>query len=344
MKMTDQLAYAVPADQPDSVHRIAERLFPAYKVAGGSLHLAGCLLEDRLFWLAEVGFPPKVAKVYLDSKGKQVDEELVEQLGMSRLAELEKPLQLIEPDQAALIESAARRVRGERVDDSDSSLPVALTAMWCKFVEGKLRFVIGENTADLSFVGWARTLRAPPFVCPYTTAETFNLAATEDGRIAAAERIETCQETGSRVLAEDLETCAVSGRRAIKELVEVCPVSGERALMTNMVNCGTCGQDVSPSSLRRKQCSACRKLAKLDKDDPRMARMLHEHPLLDRWHHWRISETATVYIIVACGWFRRLLAVVDKESLELKRLATASRLATAWNVVDPSQHEYVLRQ
>ena len=75
-----------------------------------------------------------------------------------------------------------------------------------------------------------------------------------------------------------------------------------------------------------------------------MARMLHEHPLLDRWHHWRISETATVYILVACGWFRRLLAVVDKESLELKRLATANRLATAWNVVDPSQHEYVLRQ
>ena len=75
-----------------------------------------------------------------------------------------------------------------------------------------------------------------------------------------------------------------------------------------------------------------------------MARVLHEHPLLDRWHRWRISETATVYILVAAGWFRKLLAVVDKDSLELKMLGTTNRLTTGWNVVEPSQHEHTLRQ
>ncbi len=342
--MTDQIEYTVPADQPQSVHQIAERLFPAYNVAGGSLHLAGCSLDDRLFWLAEVGSPPNVVNVYLDPEGKPVDAELVEQLGMSHLTELEKPLQLIEPNQATFIESAARRLCDESVDERDSSTPVSLTAMWCKFVEGKLRFVIGENTADLPFEGWVRPLQPPPFVCPYTGAETFNVAATDDGRIVAAEKIETCQETGARVLEEDLETCAVSGQLAVKELVEACPVSGQRVLVANMTTCSTCGEDVSPSSLRRKQCSACRKPTSLDKDDPRMARVLHEHPLLDRWNRWRISETSTVYILVGSGWFRQILAVVDKESLELKRLATANRLATAWNVVDPTQHEHVLRQ
>jgi len=342
--MTDQLAYAVPDDQPDSVHRLARRLFPAYSVENGGLHLAGCSFEDRLFWLAEVGSPPETVKVYLDGDGKQVDEKLVEQLGMLHLSELEKPLELIQPDRMAPIELAARLACAEAGSEPAPSLPVVLTALWCKFVEGKIRFEIGENTVDLSFSDWAATLEPPPFVCPYTGEETFKLAATDDGRIVAAEKIETCQETGARVLADDLETCTISGRRAVKELVEACPVSGESVLTSNLVACDSCGEEVSPSYLQRGQCSACRKLAAMGKDDPRMVRILHEHPLLDRWNRWRVSETAAVYVLVASGWFRQLLAVIDKDSLELKRVATANRLSTTWNVVEPSQREHVLRQ
>ncbi len=342
--MTEQTAYAVPADQPDSVHEIAGRLFGAYEIDGGNVQLAGCSLEGRLFWLAEAGSPPQALKVYLDANGEETDVVLVEQLGMARLGELEKPLELIDSEQVALIESMARRVAAERLADYDPSVPVALTALWCKFAEGKLRFVLGESSADLPFSGWARTIEAPPFICPYTGLETFHVAATDDGRIAAVEAIETCQVSGERVLIDDLETCAVSGRRAAKELVEACPVTGQHILGDMMVCCGTCGQDVSPASLHRNQCAACRKLLPVAKDDPRMARVLHEHPLLDRWHRWRISETATVYILVAAGWFRKLLAVVDKDSLELKLLGTANRLATGWNVIEPSQHEHALRQ
>ncbi len=344
VKMTDQTAYAVPADQPDSVHEIAGRLFGAYEIDGGNVHLAGCSLDDQLFWLAEAGSPPQALGVYLDANGEELDAVSVEELGMARLSELEKPLGLIGSEQAALIESMARRVAAERLAGYDPSVPVTLTALWCKFVEGKLRFVLGKNTADLPFSGWARTIEAPPFTCPYTGVETFHVAATDDGRIAAAEAIEICQETGARVLIDDLETCAVSGRRAAKGLLEACPVTGQHVLGVKMVRCGTCGQDVSPASLHRNQCAACHKLLPVGKDDPRMARVLHEHPLLDRWHRWRISETATVYILVAAGWFRKLLAVVDKDSLELKMLGTANRLTTGWNVVEPSQHEHTLRQ
>jgi hypothetical protein len=75
-----------------------------------------------------------------------------------------------------------------------------------------------------------------------------------------------------------------------------------------------------------------------------MARLLDEHPPLDRWRNWRISETATVYILTASGWFNRLLVVVDKDSLELKCLATGSRLRVGWSVVEPSRYDYVLRE
>jgi hypothetical protein len=80
------------------------------------------------------------------------------------------------------------------------------------------------------------------------------------------------------------------------------------------------------------------------KADPRMARVLHEHPALDRWRHWRISETSRVYVLVARGLLRRLLIVVDKETLELRHLATGSRLSGGWTIVEPDQYAYALRE
>ena len=89
-----------------------------------------------------------------------------------------------------------------------------LTVVWCKYVEGKLRFTIGEASIDVPFAGWTCRLRPPQIVCPFTGAITYHLAATEDGRIAAAERIEICHESGRRLLATEMVTCSVTGHRA----------------------------------------------------------------------------------------------------------------------------------
>lgn len=66
------------------------------------------------------------------------------------------------------------------------------------------------------------------------------------------------------------------------------------------------------------------------KDDPRMARVLGEYPRLDRWSNWRIGETSTSYVLVAAALIKRILVVVNKESLEMVRLATRNRFSSHW--------------
>jgi hypothetical protein len=338
---TDRLTHVVPADQPQSVAEVAARLFPAYTVDEGHVSLAGCSLEDRLFLRLGFRDGDRTCEIFLNGEGQEVDEEPVR--GLAECPPLGRAPQPLGPEIERLMAGGTRLAEehlpgGAALELADS------TAVWCKFADGKLRFTIGAAAVDLPFSGWARGLQAPPFVCQYTGESTYHLAATDDGRIVAAERIETCAETGRRLLSSELVTCSATGRRVAAELVEACPVSGRRLLQSTMVHCGTCRQRVSPAALERNQCLACRKLKRVSKADPRMARLFDEHPPLDRWPRWRIAETARVYVLVASGWLRRLLVVVDKESLELRLLATGSRLTAAWQVVEPAQYPHVLRE
>ncbi|MDP6718761.1 MAG: hypothetical protein QGF59_08945, partial [Pirellulaceae bacterium] len=69
------------------------------------------------------------------------------------------------------------------------------------------------------------------------------------------------------------------------------------------------------------------------KDEPRLVRIFAEYPGLDRWRNWRMSETSTNYILLATGMLKRLVVVVDKGSLELRRLATSGRVWRNWSEV-----------
>ena len=114
-------------------------------------------------------------------------------------------------------------------------------------------------------------------------------------------------------------------------------------MQTALTTCRTCRERVAPQAVQRGQCEACRNLHPVDKADPRMARLLDEHPVLDRWRAWRLAETTTVYILTARGWLKRVLLVMDKESLEMRLLAEGNRLSSSFNTVEPSQYDYVLR-
>ena len=343
MNSTSEATHVMPADQPTSVHQITERLFPAYTIDGGSVHLAGCLLEDRVFLRLTFRQGDSSVEICLDDAGREVEGRLIQSLGMTETVRLQTPRELAGPQIGRLIECGTRLVE-QRFRQLGLPELVSTEVLWCKFAEGKLRFTVGEEVAELPFSGWTRPLEPPPFVCPYTGRRTFHLAATDDGRIVAADQIETCDETGRRLLHDDLVTCSATGRRVVPELTTTCPVGGQRVLRREMVECGTCRQLVSPKSLEGKECGACRSLRPVHKADPRMARLLDEHPRLDRWKKWRISETASVYILVAVGWFHRLLVVADKDSLELKLLATGPRFFSGWRVAEPSQYDYVLRE
>jgi len=335
--------HVAPAEQPANVAEIAEMLFPAYTVNDGRVSLAGCALEDRLLLQLVYEHGGQRLEVDLNAEGKEVDGQPFCLDREMNFVPLTDPLNLGEADWQRLL-AAGSRLAEDRLPSGANAHLVSCRAIWYKHVDGKLRFSIGTASIDLPFSGWTRTLCPPPFVCPHTGAATFRLAATDDGRIAAAERIEVCAETGRRLLSTELVRCAVTGRRVSPELAEACPISGRRLLRSEMVQCAACRQLVSPQVVERNLCKACRRLKVIKKADPRMARLLHEHPSLDRWRRWRMSETSRVYVLVATGCLKRLLVVVDKETLELRHMATGGRLSHRWAAVEPAQFAYVLRE
>jgi len=325
------VAHAAPAGQAQSVVRIAERLFPAYTLDQGRVHLAGCVLEDRLVVRVQGTRDSQPVERFVDAQGRDVNPALVQSLGISRTVSLEKapPLAVRQLEQF-LRQGLAQVEQRLAAEEGDFQL-VSITAVWCKFAEGKLRFTFGETSADLPFAGWAETLNAPEFVCPASHERGFHLAATDDGRVTLAEQIATCEETGRRMLAANLTRCSVTGRQVLAELTSVCPVSGKPLLRRLLATCATCGQAVSPATLQLGHCAACRELHAVDKSDPRLARMLARYPELDRWRWWRMAETRAVQIFQGAGWWDRILVVADKNSLAIQRLATGKRLLPGWS-------------
>jgi hypothetical protein len=341
LEPTAEVAYAVPTDQPNTVHEIAERLFPAYRMDGGSLHLAGCTLEDQPFVRLTFRTGDRTREIYVDWDGREADAKQIDTLNLADTAPLETTRELPESELRRLIDCGSQ-LMAKRLAEADRPELVGTTVICCKYARGKIRFSAGEHWADLPFSSWARLLKPPPFLCPHTGKSTFHLATTDDGLIAAAEWIETCAETGLRVLSHKLLTCSVTGRRVLAELVTECPVCCEPVLNRELVPCSTCGERVSPAELTRGQCSACRNVTPTTRDDPRLARMLAKYPAMENWPRWRMSETASVYIAVAARLLRRILMVVDKESLGIRRLATGSRPGSGWSVLEPADYSAVL--
>jgi hypothetical protein len=329
-----QISHTAAVAQPTSVHEVAERLFSAYTVDDGSMHLAGCTLEDRLFVRVDFRDGAATLSVYVDADGHEVDAATIRSLGMDDVAELAKPTQPFEPQVERLV-AAATALAAERISAVGSPEPRAITAIWCKYAEGKLRFSVGDATADLPFCGWARTLEPPPFICPGTGQATYHLGATDDGRIVAAEQIERCQQSGQRALGDELVACAATGQRVLPELLRACPVSAEKVLPDALVACTMCRQPVAPSSIAHQRCAACRNLRPVGKDDPRLVRLFDAHPPLAKWRSWKLSETSSVYVLTASAWLKQLLIVADKESLEVKLVATGNRITGGWQVVEP---------
>ena len=333
MESLESTIHLAPADQPESVHEITGRLFSAYALDGGVMHLAGCMLEDRLFVRVDLRYADRTVQIHLDARGNQVGAAMVGELGMTRTVELPRPPEDAQAEINRLLDLGIRMAKAPFPPDAEP-LEVEKAALWCKYASGKLRFTFGESSADLPFADWGRKLVAPPFVCPYSGISTFHLAATDDGRIAAADAMATCEETGARVLASELVTCSVTGRQVVPEAASRCSVCGQHVLSTELVECKMCRQSVSPATISRGRCAACRTLTPVAKDDPRVARLLEEHAPLARWDHWRLSETETVYILTASGWTKRLLVVADKESLRLSTLAEANRFFGGWVAMD----------
>ena len=170
------------------------------------------------------------------------------------------------------------------------STPWRLLLAWVKHASGHLDFEIGETTVSLPFSGWAKLLQAQPYTSPQSGASSFHLAATDDGRIDTFDQIAPCQQSGRRVLRQELVTCSVTNKHVLEEFTETCPVTGQPCLTEQFATCPTCQQKVGQLALAEGDCTACRQMSKIKKDDPRLVWIFGEHPGLDRWNHWQLSE------------------------------------------------------
>lgn len=323
MASTEKHIYRAPADQLRSVREVTERLFPAYRVDGGVVHLAGCRLEDRLF-IQTKGTVQTPGKAFtMDGSGRAVEDQLASSLGLEDTVAWSRPPEMPPQRLEEMVRrcSECARERCGVLGDLDALF------IWCKYAEGKLRFTIGDRSEDLPFSGWTRTLEAPPFCCPHSGVASFHLAATDDGRIVAAESIRTCAETGSRVLADELATCDVTGETVLIDQTRICPVTERPVLERVLTTCSMCRQRVSPNAIEGGRCLACRSTQPIGKGEAPLAALLEKHRNLERWPKWNASETADVHVLIAAGWWKRLLLVVDKSSMEVRHAATGQRFS-----------------
>jgi hypothetical protein len=345
--------HAEPQTQSVSVSELTARLFEAYRVDAGSLRLGGLSLEDRpllrytyAIGAAGGGSATRLVHVYASTDGRPIDDGLLQALGALRLAPFGgRPPRVSDEEKNRWSEYGRQHI--PLVADGEQSDLLLVTAIWCKYVQGKVFFEIGEGRAETEFQGWAQLLvdgmvPPPPFQCPATGFQSYRLEALADGRITVPEAIAVCEESGRRALTSDLDSCCVTGRRVLPEYLETCPVSGDRLLPSVTVVCRQCRQSVSPRSIRSGRCIACRSMEPVTRDDPRVARLLGEHERLDRWSHWRLAETSRNYIVTARTMLRRLLVVVDKESLQVTYLADGNRFGSNWSEVPGARRkEYV---
>ena len=334
--------------QPMAVTDVTAKLFGAYSVEGGQIHLAGCQLTDHPFLrLSFAGDNGDVRHIYVAPDGSSVSDELVPRLGLDELQPILKhPPRLDDAALRSLI-AAGRRIAAKQSTSRDPSAatvePLAAAVLWVRHAEGRLQFTIGAATTDHSFSGWAALLQPEPFFGKESGVSSFKLAATDEGQIEPAEAIGVCQKSGRRVLLQELVECGVTGMRVLPEFTEVCPVSGRPTLRGEFAQCQRCRQRVGKAVLSEGVCSACRGLAKVSKDDPRLVWIFGEHSGLDRWKQWQLAETETVYIAQASSLLKQLLVVVEKESLAIRRLAVRNRLSKTWDDLDEASRSDLLK-
>lgn len=341
---------ARPAKQPLTVNDLVAPLFAAYEVEGGQVHLGGCQLTDHPFFrLTFAADETSVCHVFVAPDGSTVEDSLARELGLDEVTPFgERPPRIDEAAISALRGAGMRiaaKAASSRNPDAKIVEPLAATVVWIRHADGQLQFSIGEATAAQAFSSWARLLKPQPFLARFSGASGFHLSATDDGRIDLADQISTCDHSGRRVLQQELIECAVTGQKVLPEFTEVCAVSGLPALKSEFVTCGMCLERVSKASVTDPQaselrCRACSRLSKVGKEDPRLVWIFGEHPGLDRWGRWEMAETESVYIAQGSSFTKRVLAVVDKETLGVRRLATAGLLNPGWiDVSDTTQSD-----
>lgn len=325
---------ASPAKQPAAVHEFAQKLFDAYQIDNGQIRLAGCSLTETPFLRLTrlVDGDLAVEHTYFTQQGEAVKHELLDELGLAEL----RPLGDHPP--ACTAAEVSRLL--ERVNTAGDDFAAA-TLIGAKRAEGALQFDIGEQCAQINFSGWTASLIAPPFHCAASGIDTYHLAALDDGRIVAAEAIETCSESGERVLGVEMVECSETGKRVGPTQVASCPATGKPVLKSKLVECLACCQPTSPAGLQGGVCSVCRGVEPVKATDPLVAPLLEKFPKLAGYKRLFATVSDGLMRVEGRSWLQRLLVVVRETNHEPVAVATRSRFS-AWRQLPAAEWPSVL--
>ena len=342
-----QLASYVPTSDPHAVHEIVASMFAAYTIDGGTVHLGGCHLQDTpILRITRAGHADastgaaaeSVTHAYFDCQGQPLADEVVRQLHLTEVALPEEPKPAQSTEQWSPAIAAAESLLGGDLHEPERVASVVLA----KWAQGQLQVTIGDESLAINFAGWTRTLSAPPAICPQSGRETYHLTTLGDGRIAAAEQVVTCEESGERILRSSSVRCCVTGKQVDKACCEPCPVSGELALPEGFAECDCCHGRVSRVQLTKTGCCGCDGRAEVGRDEPRLAAIISATPKLGRFKKWRLAHTDALWIAETGGLFSRYLVVIAKQSGQVCHAARRGRLARAWRPLSEDERRELL--
>ena len=303
------MVHAILTDQPNSVHEISASLYAPYKVDNGSIHLAGCSLEDVGMLVDSSSADSSGFKLYyLD--GSPCDAKLYDQLGLDRNSKV-AGLEAIKSQPSARdeIQVQLKRLIEEKAIETAGELLV----VWGKWANGKLVVEIGSQTAEIPFHGWARQfvegpLRPPPFECKLTGLQSYRITTDDEGTITVPEAIERCEITGTQLVRSKLGQCTVTGTLALKTELKQCAASGQFVTQNKLANCWTCYQPTDPKSMKMRKCLACQHTEKVPLDNDQLQQLFEHYPRL---------KNATNFKVGHAGQRTVVLTSLDSKKLKL---------------------------
>lgn len=268
-----------------------------FRVVGGQVSLAGCLLEDVPF-LESRGTNRE--PVWFDHWGRRVTDAFAASLRLGQTEEIERAPVAWGPQELSAWQARIAEQSGMTV----AELP-SLRVIWCKWARGKLAFRVGDVGAELPFEGWAQsfldgTRRPPSWKCPVTGQSGDEFVLTDDGELTVSQAVHRCERSGRMRLETHLELVSL-GRWLSSEYVETCPLTQVRCEPESMVACRQCGGRLAGVGLQHGLCPLCRETRRLPPAS-RWAQWLGRHTRPAQISQWRIAEGGGRVVLMRAGW------------------------------------------
>jgi len=330
--------HSAPLRQPVSLHELEPLIVSQFTLDGVTAKITDFRLQDRpLMRLTFSATGDVLRHRYFDGEGAEISGERLSVMQIEDLAPQVKWTSRL--SDGRLSEWIDRCLKSAESDSADC---LAAVVVWCKWAQGRVTFSARRQSVSHPFADWAQSLvsqqhGAPAYACPLSELSSYHLAVDDQGRILPAEGIGVCSVSGKRVLQSELRRCEASGAMALPEHLETCPLSDRSVLSSQMLKCRATGLRVFQQATRAGVCEPCSQMQTLDSEDARIARLLDRYPPLTAWNNWRGAESGRLFFATAHRSLKKLLLVVNTESMETLGAGTGMRWGPGWKPVPADQ-------